>query len=74
MPSSWSGDGKGNAEVINGEDMGYGVKLLGERNHHYQFTLTDESGTDYNFEYYFDDPLETVIVNFLGKVHNNQSE
>lgn len=59
--SFWSGDGKGNVEVIQNDD-GYTLKLSGQRDHKHRFAITDETETEYQFRYYYDKELDTVIL------------
>ncbi len=58
----WSGEGKGDVEIIRSDDLGYTLKLNGEKGRNYYFTITDDSGTDYNFHYYYDRNQDTVIL------------
>lgn len=58
--SHYSGGGKGNAEIVMKEPP-YSFKLTGEGNNIYNFSVSDDENT-YDFEYYFDKELNTVIV------------
>ena len=58
--SHYSGGGKGNAEIVMKEPP-YSFKLTGEGNNIYIFSVSDDENT-YDFEYYFDKELNTVIV------------
>ena len=66
----WSGNGEGSVEVIDVGDS-YTVKLIGEEKNYYRFALTDESDTEYTFEYYFDKDRQTVILNLQEITTNN---
>lgn len=59
--SSWSGSGKGSVEIIT-YDGGYNFKLSGEGDGKNYFTISDGENS-YDFEYYFDKDLQTVVVN-----------
>lgn len=58
--SFWSGNGQGNVEIIKYEG-GYNFKLIGDRGKTYQFAISDDE-QEYCFKYYFDDELQTVVV------------
>lgn len=58
--SFWSGEGKGNVEIIKYEG-GYNFKITGDRNKHYRFAVSDDEH-EYEFEYYYDKELDTVVV------------
>lgn len=58
----WAGEGKGDVEVIDAGDTRYTLKLNGEKGRNYRFTITDDSGTDYDFHYYYDSSQDTVIL------------
>lgn len=58
----WTGAGKGNAEIIDAGDGVYSIKLTGGKGSDYYFTVTDDSGTDYKFHYYFFKDQNTVIL------------
>lgn len=58
--SAWTGEGKGNVEVIKYEG-GYNFKIMGVRGRNYEFTISDDE-KEYNFEYYFDDNLQTFVI------------
>ena len=60
--TSWSGDGDGSAEIINAGDGVYSIKLAGGKGLNYYFTITDDSGNDFGFHYYFSKDKETVIL------------
>ena len=59
--SFWSGSRKGSAEVINTDD-GYTIKLTGQKDYEYRFAVTDESGTEYYFRYYFNKDLDYIML------------
>ena len=58
----WSGTGKGNVEIINVDEGIYTIKLTGNMGSDYHFTVTDDTGTDYPFHYYFNKDQNTVIL------------
>ena len=60
--SHWAGEGEGHVDVIDSGEMGYVLKLSGSTGRRYEFTIADESENEYNFEYYFDDERQTVIL------------
>lgn len=60
----WSGDGEGSAELIDTGES-YTIKLTGMQKYHYNFDITDETNTEYSFEYYYDSDQQTVILNLL---------
>ena len=57
--SFWTGD-NGGVDIIK-YDEGYTFKLMGARGKLYKFTVADDNG-QYDFEYYYDDELDTVVV------------
>ena len=59
--SYYSGEGKGNVEIIMTEPP-YSFKLTGEGYGIYSFSVSDDENT-FDFEYYFDKEQNTVIVN-----------
>ncbi|MDO4746734.1 MAG: hypothetical protein Q4A70_00080 [Candidatus Saccharibacteria bacterium] len=58
--SSWGGNGEGGVEIIKYEG-GYNFKLSGARGKSYQFSVSDDEN-EYNFKYYYDDELQTVVI------------
>ena len=58
--SFWAGEGKGDIEIIKYEG-GYNFKLSGLRGKNYYFDITDDE-QEYHFRYYYDDNLQTVVV------------
>ena len=58
--SHYTGKGKGNVEIVMKEPP-YSFKLTGEGNNIYNFSVSDDENT-YDFEYYCDKELNTVIV------------
>ena len=58
----FSGTEEGKVEVIN-ENGVYSLKLYGDNRGKYDFTITDEIGMPYSFEYYYDSEEEKVILN-----------
>ena len=58
--SYYSGEGKGNVEIVM-EEPPYSFKLTGEGDNIYSFSISDDENT-YDFEYYFDKEPKTVIV------------
>lgn len=58
--SSWGGNGEGDVEIIKYEG-GYNFKLSGARGKSYQFSVSDDEN-EYNFKYYYDDELQTVVI------------
>lgn len=61
--SKWSGEGKGSVEIIEYEG-GYNFRISGDRGKKYTFTVSDDEH-EYEFEYYFDKELQTVVVKKL---------
>ena len=59
--SYYSGTKKGKVSLISTENS-YNVKINGRNNGKYEFTLTDEVGNDYIFEYYYDKSEKTVVL------------
>lgn len=59
--SAWSGTANGNVEIINAGDGMYSYKISGAKSGHYYFTISD-SENSYDFEYYYDPGLKTVVV------------
>ena len=60
--SYWSGQGKGNVEIIDAGDMGYSLKISGEGDNLYHFTITDSTEKEYNFRYHFDKDRQTLVL------------
>lgn len=60
--SFWSGSGEGNVEIIDGGDLGYTLKISGEGDRVYRFSITDSTETEFNFRYYFDEQNNTLIL------------
>ena len=58
--SLWSGEAEGNVEIIKYEG-GYNFKISGLYGKKYQFVISDDEN-EYEFEYYFDDGAQTVVV------------
>lgn len=58
--SFWTGDGKGGVDIIK-YDGGYNFKLTGVVGKTYRFSISDDE-TEYEFEYYYDKELDTVVV------------
>ena len=58
----WTGDGKGDVEIINAGDGTYSLKLTGNKAGEYHFVITDDSGTEYKFRYHFDKSQNTIIL------------
>lgn len=56
----WSGEAEGGVEIIK-YDEGYNFKISGYRGKKYYFDITDSKET-YEFEYYYDENLQTVII------------
>ena len=60
--SFWSGEKQGNIEIINAGDLGYTLKLSGEKGFTYRFSITDNTGHEYNYRYFFDQDQNTLIL------------
>ncbi|MBR3204368.1 hypothetical protein IKF81_01650 [Candidatus Saccharibacteria bacterium] len=61
--SYFSGEGKGNVEIIK-YDGGYTFKVTGAQGNNYRFIISDDgNGMEYNFEYHFDKNSNTVVIN-----------
>ena len=60
--SFWSGSAQGDVEVINAGDLGYTLKISGEGENTYHFSITDDTGAEYNFYYYFDKAQNILIL------------
>ena len=58
----FSATADGHADLIKTEDDQYTIKLEGVAGGKYDFTITDDE-KEYNFEYYFDQEQNTVILN-----------
>ena len=52
--SSFTDTNQGNVELIKFEDT-YNIRLIGLKNSTYTFTITNEEGKKYDFEYYYDE-------------------
>ena len=67
--SSFSGTGGGGVEIRKFEDS-YIFDISGEKGKEYDFTVTDEVSEtetrEYNFEYYYNKDLQTVVVKFVS--------
>lgn len=61
--SFFSGTRKGNVQVIHSDGDSYTVKLSGMAKGEYKFTLEDEKGNSYSFEYHYDEKLKTIVLN-----------
>ena len=59
----YSGTAKGNVEIVNQTDDIHSIKVNGRKNGKYEFKITDESGAEYSFEYYYDSDSKSVILN-----------
>ena len=59
---SWSGPGKGKVEIIDAGDLGYTLKINGEGEGVYYFSITDNTDTEYHFRYHFDKVADTLIL------------
>ncbi|MBQ6394067.1 hypothetical protein IJH74_02390 [Candidatus Saccharibacteria bacterium] len=60
--TSWSGEGgRGDTEVVNNEAP-YSIKISGDKRGKYSFTLSDDGGNSYDFEYYYDGTSKSVVV------------
>ena len=60
---SASVSGDSGVEIVQCDD-GCMVRVKGVRGGHYSFTITDEVG-EYDFEYYFDNDVDAVVINRL---------
>ncbi|MBR2803114.1 hypothetical protein IKE19_00840 [Candidatus Saccharibacteria bacterium] len=64
--SFWSGEGQGEVRIHQYDDDGvtkYTFIISGDRGKNYHFSFTDpETEIEYNFKYYYDKDLDTVIV------------
>ena len=60
--SFWSGSGKGDVEIIDAGDLGYTLKISGEGENVYRFSITDSTEREYNFRYHFDKSRDTLIL------------
>lgn len=63
--SSLTGTGKGSVEFADTSDY-HTLKLSGVSGKHYTFSVSDDE-SEYEFEYYFDDSLKTVVINLLSR-------
>ena len=61
--SFFSGTRKGNVQVIHPDGDSYTVRLSGMAKGEYKFTLEDEKGNSYSFEYHYDKELKTIVLN-----------
>ena len=64
---SFKGTAEGDVEVVNSSDDIHSIKIIGRKNAKYEFTLTDDSNKEYNFEYYFDKAKNTVVIKRQNK-------
>ena len=65
--TSWSSlGGGGDAEIINVSEGTYSIKLTGSKGSDYYFTVTDDSGKDYDFHYYYNEEQKTIILELAG--------
>ena len=62
MVTFWSGSGKGGVEIINVGDGSYTLKLSGNKGNEYHFDITDASGTEYRFRYFYSKDLNAVVL------------
>ena len=69
--SFWTGEGKGNVEIIHMSDGGYNFKISGLKNKTYAFEITDAQN-EYDFEYYFDSERQTVVIRKTGEAKIEQ--
>lgn len=60
--SFWSGSGQGNVEIVDAGDQGYTLKIAGEGENVYLFSITDDTGKEYTFRYHFDKSRDTLIL------------
>ena len=61
--SSFTGTAQGNVEIISKDGKFQSVKINGRNNGKYTFTLLDETGNEYSFEYHYDKELKTIVLN-----------
>ena len=59
----FSGTAQGDVQVVSSTDDLHSVKLNGRKNGKYEFDLTDESETEYSFEYHYDEESKSVVLN-----------
>ena len=62
--SFWSSEGgEGSVEIINAGEGKYTLKITGFKNDtHYHFAITDDSGIEYKYTYYFDKNQDALIL------------
>lgn len=62
--SYWSTEGgKGSVEIIDAGELGYTLKIQGQKtDKKYHFSITDDTGIEYNFFYYYDEPKNSLYV------------
>ncbi len=59
--SFFTGESEGSVDIIK-YDEGYTFKLYGIPGYSYRFSITDDTGQEYTFEYHFDRDQNTVVV------------
>jgi hypothetical protein len=61
--SSWSGGHPGGVEIINAGELGYTLKIKGTIDDTvYHFSVSDDSGAEYNFKYYYDKKSNSLML------------
>lgn len=66
----YSGTARGNVEVVTSTDEIHSIKISGRKNGKYEFTITDESGKDYSFKYYYDNKSKSVVLKKIKEKTN----
>ena len=51
--------------TLRATDIGYFVRVLGEKGSIYSFSIEDDERT-YEFEYYYDDDMKTIVVELIN--------
>lgn len=58
--TSYSGTKKGNVEVVTSNEEFHTIKVSGEQNGEYRFTIKDDSNKEYRFKYSYNDETKSV--------------
>ena len=59
----FSGTAQGNVELITNSDEMHTIRLNCREKGKYEFTITDEEGNEYSFEYHYDKDTKSIVLN-----------